>query len=233
LCSTSARSPRAARYFTQGFIDLSAVLAARRELKERLDAGESAPSLAGMLVWGLSLDPRLSALKFAVTVDVPAQGDWERTMGIALTRPQRFRRQAPPRSDSLGLHSEYAAFQRDLTDQIEATRQRRGASHELLQSLALASPALYPLVLRLLPRGLEALVGGAVVSVVRSAEIVLLALDEHAKDGSIGVGSLLVPTDDGRRVGSVCIKGTYEQVCRGREAVEAMAALWKTRHWED
>jgi hypothetical protein len=233
LCSTSARSPRAARYFTQGFIDLSAVLAARRELKEHPRAGESTPSLAGMLVWGLSLNPRLSALKFAVTVDVPAQGDWERTMGIALTRPQRFRRQTSPRSGSLGLMGEFALFQRDLTEQIAATRERRGASHELLQSLALVSPALYPLVLRLLPRGLEALVGGAVVSVVRTAEIVLLALDEHARDGSIGVGSLLVPTDDGRRVGSVCIKGTYEQVCRGREAVEAMAALWDAGHWDD
>jgi hypothetical protein len=233
LCSTRATPPQAARYVTQAFIDLGDLLAARRELNRRIGGEQGGASLPGMIVWGLALDPRLSRLKFAVTVDVPAQAGSERTMGIALIRPDRFRRRTPPRSGSLGLLGEFRTFQRDLTEQIEATRERRGASHEMLQSLALAPAPLYPLVLRLLPRGVEALVGSTVVSVVRTAEMVLLAVDEHAKDGSIGFGSLLVPTDDGRRVGSVCVKGTYDQVCRGREAVEAMAVLWGTGRWDD
>lgn len=85
---------------------------------------------------------------------------------------------------------------------------------------------------------MEELTGTVGVTVLRTAKAFVTPLDDHHKDGYCAFGSFCLPTDDGRLVAFLSIKGTGEQIERGEQAVDLLVA-WaegcaqeQARPWE-
>jgi len=216
-CSTSGT-----KLFTWGCLDLQPLLAARRRLNERFGDSRNGPvTLCGLLAWGLSLHPALATHKFLIPVDLAATEERPRTLGLAFIRPAAYRRRYAA-GDRGPADAGLLAFNRDLDRQLAALKERRSEGYKLIDDAALPWVPLYSLLLKVLPGGMEELTGTVGVTVLRTAKAFVTPLDDHHKDGYFAFGSFRLPTDDGRLVAFLSIKGTGEQIERGKQAVDLL-----------
>jgi hypothetical protein len=203
----------------QDFFDFRPLVRLRKELAVRFaEKMEGEPlSMVGMLVWGLAQQQAFRNLKFTVVLDIPEAEARERTLGIAPIRPASFFNHVDPQVG-------FIAFQKQLSGIITATRERRSESYELVDTLATMPALLYPLALSIFGSGIKEIVGSVGISVLRDTSTVSAAQSDIHTDGFLGFGRFDLPTEDGRLMGAVNVRGPQARVEAYLDAVRAVAA---------
>ncbi len=218
LCSTEKE--KKAIYQAKQFIDFGPFLDIRKKLnaEHSKETGFSITAV-GMLMWGLTHHEFLYGRKFMFTVEMPALTgrNQERSPGLVIIRPSLYFNKANPRKGFL-------RFQKILDERIEATRQRRSESYELMESYALTTPFLYKLIQKLFPRSFSEFVGTIGITMIRDSDHFTTPLSDINPDGFLAFGNFSVPTEDGGRAGVVTARGTKTQVENYLAAVKDVAA---------
>lgn len=199
-------------YESLTFVDFAPLLALRKRLNTQLPEGIT---VAALLLWRLSHEPEFDGMKAASTVDVAASQRFERGVDLVVVRPADF----PDTPDGL------AAYVREFNRLVTAGRSRTSPVQEATRTAELLPPWLHRAALVLNPDGVKATFGGVGLSVLRDAKVFVAPMgDVGYVDGFLAVGSLALPTADGKRVGAVSIKGTREQVERYPDVLRRMLA---------
>ncbi len=200
--------PRAKEsWVLEDWLDFRPLLQQRRCLEEQLAErlkGERI-STVGLLVWGLAHHDSFEDAKFTVVLDVPPAGERERTLGIAPIRPAVF-------FDDRDPEAAFLAFNRELGRRLQGTRERRGESYELVESIALLPASLYQLALAVFGSGIRECIGTVGVSVIRDSPVVIAAQTDIHVDGFLGIGRFDLAAEDGGQAGVLMVKGPRERI---------------------
>ncbi|MBY0307712.1 MAG: hypothetical protein K2Q09_03130, partial [Phycisphaerales bacterium] len=188
------------------FADFSALLSWRRAVNASLPAGETM-TISAALLWRLSQQPEFRRLHFGTTVETGEADGLPRGVGVNVVHPARYG----------GLQGEraVAAYVRDFNRRLWRNRRRAGQGTRTLDAAALL-PARYstPLLLFALSRTRSA-IGTMALTMLKDAKVFWTPIAQAGHDdGFIAIGSIALPTADGRRVGCVSIKGPAERIAR-------------------
>jgi hypothetical protein len=171
------------------FLDFAPLLAARRNPET-----PARPAVAALLLWHLAKQDGFRDKRFASTVDVPPAGDEPRCVDFVVIRPADF--------------ADLPSFSREFDRQVEACRTRRSATRAAMQTLALLPPRLALAALKLNAERTNETFGTVGLSILRDARVFLAPMsDTGFDDGFLSIGNMELPCADGRRVGSVSVKG--------------------------
>jgi hypothetical protein len=184
----------------QTFVDFSPLLAWR---KRRNGALPEPMTVSAAILWHLGRHAKLSKLFMGTTVEVPALAGLGRGVGVVVVRPGDY----PQRQSGLG------DFVRSFNRELNLTRQRRSRALNIIDAAALIPPRLEK---ELLVRGLEdgrSAFGSIALTMLRDARVFGAPLgDAGHEDGFLAVGSVDLPTTDGKRVGCVTVKGPAARI---------------------
>lgn len=196
------------------FIDFRAFLGFRRRLNARgTRAFRGNITAAALLIWKLAENRAFEDIKFAVPVDLPAEGKRERTLGFVFIRPCRYLdRTRPDRG--------FFNFQRAFNEQLLATKKRVSDSYRLLESMALAPPFLYEAAARILPGAEQEFAGTVGITVIKKADFFVAPISDVHADGFIAFSNFSLPSAGGGRVGVVSLKGPKEKIEAYAEALK-------------
>jgi hypothetical protein len=179
----------------QTFVDFRPLLAWRSRQNSLLP---QPMTVAAALLWCLNRSAPFDGLYMGSTVEVGATGALGRGVGVVVARPADY---AP---DADGLRRYVLDFNR----QVEATRRRASGGCKTLDALAFVPPRIATAVLAdALRRGRSAF-GSLGLTILKDARVfgAPIGTEPHA-DGFIAIGSMSLPSTDGRLVGCVCAKG--------------------------
>lgn len=182
------------------FVEFAPLLSWRREQNARL----SEPmTVSGALSWRLGRQPELAALHIGSTVEVAPVSGLGSGVGIVSVRPTEY--PGGPR----GL----ARFVQDFNRQVALNRGRGSAGCRTLDAMAYMPPRRSAALLRHALDRQPGRFGAVGLTVLRDARVFGAPIAEVGHDrGFIAVGSVNLPTADGRRVGCVSAKGIGEHV---------------------
>jgi hypothetical protein len=176
-------------HHARDFVDFAPLLAARR----KLDVSPR-PAVAALLLWHLAKQGGFRDKRFASTVDVPARGDSPRCVDFVVIRPADF--------------ADLPSFAREFDRQVEACRTRQSATRAAMQTLTLLPPRLALAALKQNAARTNETFGTVGLSILRDAQVFLAPMsDTGFDDGFVSIGNMELPCGDGRRVGSVSVKG--------------------------
>lgn len=198
----------------QTFIDFAPLLTWRKRMNESLP---EPMTISAAFMWCLSAHPAFAHIRIGTTVDVPAIDGLGRGVGVVVIRPSDYAH----RADGL------AAYAREFNRQIELTRTRCNDGAKTLDACAHLPPRLANTLLRYALEHDDRAFGSMGVTVLKDAKVFGAPLgDAGHRDGFIAIGSMGLPTSDGRTVGCVTIKGRRGVVERYpvlvREAVSTL-----------
>ncbi|HSV15669.1 MAG TPA: hypothetical protein VLI90_15515, partial [Tepidisphaeraceae bacterium] len=183
----------------QAFIDFSPLLAWRQRENARLP--EAMP-IAAAILWRLARHPTFAPLRIGTTVEMPAMADLGRGVGVVVVQPAKY----ADRRDGL------AHFVRDYNDQAKLTKRRRSGGCQTLDAAARLPARCEIALLRHALRG-DAAFGSLGFTMIRDGKIFGAPLgDVGHPHGFIAIGSVALPTPDGRRVGCVTVKGPPQRI---------------------
>jgi len=197
----------------QDFVDFGPLLAWRKRENSRL----AEPMTVGAAIqWKLAAQPSFESLHFGSTVEVAPIKGLGSGVGVVVVRPSDYR----GRADGL------ARFARDFNRQVEANRVRASAGCRTLDAAAFL-PA--PVASSLLRHALErqpAAFGSIALTMLKSAKVFGAPIAKFGHErGFVAIGSLSLPTSDGRSVGCITVKGPTaviaEYPARFRAAMES------------
>ena len=192
-------------YAQVAIVDFQNLLTARRRLNARYqDRLAGGVTLSSLLVWALGHHPRYRRTTFAVTVDVAAEGACERVVGLVSTRPGDFM----DADDEEG----FARFVEHFNSCLEASRERRGTVHRVLEASAPLPPLVHGLVAKLLPGFVAQVIGTVGVSIIKDAEVFVAPYNGLFSGGFLALGNISVATDAGSTAGAVSAKGSQHDV---------------------
>lgn len=184
----------------QAFIDFSPLLAWRKKVNATLP--EPIP-VSAALMWCLSRQSQLSHVRIGTTVDVPAMDHLQRCVGVVVMRPSDYAN----RPDGL------IQYVREFNRQIELTRTRRSSGATTLDACAHLLPTLANTLLRCALEVDTRAFGTMGVTILKDAKVFGAPLaDTGHVDGFIAIGSINLPTNDGRKVGCICVKGPRDRI---------------------
>ena len=89
-------------------------------------------------------------------------------------------------------------------------------------------PLFYQIGHRLMPEAMSEFVGSMGISILRDSEIFISPLSDLQINGFMTISNLTQPTEDGRTAGAVCACGTRDQIRFYREAMENLAAGYRS-----
>ncbi len=197
------------------YVDFEPLLEVRAWLNEHYRNQMNGPaSLAGLLMWGLAQHDFFKSKKMLLPVD-GGSNNGERELELLFIRPGIY---ANPESPLDG----FLRFQRELNRRLHGTRSGRSESHEFLELCSMVHPFFYHVANWLVPRSLAEIVGTMGISIIRDAEMFISPLTDFQINGFMSVGSITMPTANGKRAGAVCICGSRPQT---RSYLEALSAL--------
>src|ERR1043165_8898830 len=185
----------------QVFVDFGPLLAWRKKENSRI----SEPmTVSAAMVWRLGNHPAFAPLHIGSTVEVEALDGLKQGVGVVVMRPADYR---APR----GL-SDYV---RDFNARIRLTRGRASTSCKTLDAAAHLPPTLARVLLRhALERDPRAF-GTMALTIIKDAKVFGAPIAEFGHPhGFVAVGSVALPTKDGRRVGCVTMKGPANVIAR-------------------
>jgi hypothetical protein len=157
-----------------------------------------APFIA-LLVWRLAQQPEFAGVRFAIAVDVPAAEGAERAVDLISIRPADF-----------GDH--FGEFSRSLRLLIDAARARSSPTYHAMRQVAQLPARLAREMVRTHADWSAQTFGTVGITILRDAKAFLAPMADLGFDGGfIAIGSHALPTMDGDRVASVCVKGSAEQ----------------------
>jgi hypothetical protein len=193
---------------SQGFIDFAPLLAWRKSQNARLP---ESMTLSAALLWWLARHPNFEGRHAGTTVEVEAAGSLARGVGVVVVRP----------ADYFGRRDGLSRYVADFNRGVALTRARRSKACAILDAAARLPPGLARALLR---HGLEndpRAFGTLALTVLKDARVFGAPLAEFGHpDGFIAVGSVGLPTRDGRTVGCVTVKGP-QAVVAGYPAIIA------------
>lgn len=188
----------------QAFLDFSPLLAWRRKVNAKLP---EPITVSAALMWCLARQPALAKVYIGTTVDVPAIKDrgvhLGRCVGVVVIRPGDYINRAD------GLAEYVRAFNREL----ELTRTRQSSGAKTLDACALMRPKLAKTLLTYALDHDTRAFGTMGLTILKDAKVFGAPMgDAGHNDGFIAIGSINLPTSDGRKVGCVAIKGPGERI---------------------
>ncbi len=194
--------PRADVHQAQCFIDFAPLLAWRKSA----NAGLPAPMTVGAaILWNLARHPAFAQLHAGTTVEVEASGTYQRGVGVVVVRPADYF------SRPQGLRDFVTGF----NARLEATRTRQSPSCTTLDTLALLPAPIARTLLRHALDNTPAAFGSIALTMLKDAKVFGAPFAQRGHPhGFLAVGSLALPTRDGRRVGCITIKGPHDVVRR-------------------
>lgn len=201
----------------QTLVDFSRLL----DWRKRANAVLAEPmTVSAALMWCLSQHPEFADLHMGTTLDMPATSGQDRGVGVVTLCPAEYHRR------ERGLER----YVHDFNRRLEQARGRAGTRGYVLDAAALM-PERW--TRRLLQHALEnqpRAFGTLGLTMLKDAIVFGAPIgDAGHENGFIAVGSMALPTGDGRRVGCVTIKGPKEKIARYprhiRDAVDRCAQL--------
>jgi hypothetical protein len=208
-------------YETLTFHDFGELLALRKRLNTQYGSQiHGGISFGCVLMWLLAREPEFRAAKFGTTVDVPGIGTSQRDVDIVAIRPGEF---ASGADEWAGIVEFANVYQRGVT----AARTRTSATRASMATAELLPPGLHRRVLESNPGHVTDTFGTVGLSILKDTEVFVAPFsDTGFPGGFIAVGGVGLPTEYGRTVGAVSVKGTREQAATYPEVVRrALAKL--------
>jgi hypothetical protein len=178
----------------QLFVDLRPLMEWRR--RQSLQLRENM-TLSAAVLWWLAMHDSFRALNMGTTVDLAADGNSGRGVGVVVIRP----------GDFINKPDGLARFVRTFNRQLERTRQRQSDSVKTLNAAAAIPARLERLVLRSALKSTRAF-GSLGLTMLRDASVFGAPIAEVGHDhGFIAIGSALLPTEGGEKVACITVKG--------------------------
>lgn len=204
LCSTGDSGDGI--YHSSQFIDFQAFIRLKKELNKRFSNREKENiTAAAFLIWKLAQFPEFEDVKFAVPIDLRATQERERTLGFIFLRPSvYFDKDRPDRG--------FFRFQQEFNRQLFETRRRRSESYQLLETYAVAPPLIYSAALKFLPNALREFAGTVGITIIKKADFFVAPCSDVHSDGFIAFSNFSLPSESGKKVCIVSIKGRKEKV---------------------
>ena len=119
-------------------------------------------------------------------------------------------------------------FQKEFNRRLWRTRRGESESYELLELYSMIHPLFYQIGHRLMPEAMSEFVGSMGISILRDSEIFISPLSDLQINGFMTISNLTQPTEDGKTAGAVCACGTRDQIRFYREAMENLAAGYRS-----
>ena len=188
------------------FLDFQPFLEVRKQLNKRFSGrARQVVSSAALLIWKLAQYKEFEDVKFSVPVDLRRTAKRERTLGFIFIRPNTyFNRHKPDRG--------FFAFQQEFNRQLFATRKRHSESYKILESYAVAPPLLFAMTSKFLADPLKDFVGTLGVTIIKKADFFIAPASDVHTDGFIAFSNFELPSEDGKKVCAVSIKGSKKRV---------------------
>lgn len=184
------------------FVDLSPLLALRQDLNKRYAGNIGGVVTLGTLVaWLFSQEPEFAGVRIASTVDVAASSGYERDVDVVSIRPADYATDERPWGG-------FIEFAREFNRQIAGARTRTSPVRAGMQTAGLIPAWAHAAVVRSNPAALDDAFGSLCVTIVREARVFIAPMtDLGLGHGFFAIGSANLPSADGTRVTSVCVKG--------------------------
>jgi hypothetical protein len=187
----STKNDKNGIYQVSQFMDFRPFLKVRKELNERYANQIGGDiTIGSMLTWGLSHHYPFNKFVFEVVVNIPVGPDQEGILGGVFIRPSTYFDQKNPKEAFL-------EFEREFNLRFQAMREGN--------FIGKVSEKMMPIVL---------------ITIVKIANMGLLPLGDWFPHGGFGFGNLLMPAEDGSRVGSVGYIGYKDQLEDAMKAVK-------------
>ncbi len=206
------------------FVDLSPVLALRRELNAHYrEAIGGAVTLGTLIAWLLSQEPEFAGVRIASTIDVAASDGYDRDVDVVSLRPADFATGENPWAG-------FIAFVREFNRLIAAARTRTSPVRLGMQTSGLLPAWVHATMVRANPAALDETFGTLCVTIIRDARVFLAPMtDLGLRHGFFAIGSADLPSVSGGRVTSVCVKGESGRIAHYpailQRAIERCASL--------
>jgi hypothetical protein len=203
------------------FLEFERLLSSRRDLNRRHAHQVGRITLASMIVWGVAQHPALREIKIMTVVDVPQrlERDEERTIGFVGIRPARFLNEQD-REES------FLRFQADFNQQLHAARRRENVVYQAMNAQALLPVRMYRWTNALIPHAVDDLSGTVVLSIMKNTDFTIAPIDDRIK-AVITIGNVLMPSEDGVKVGVVSISSVKGKEEMFRRAVFEAICRWQ------
>ena len=188
------------------FLDLSNVLTLRRQLnRSAMSADAPDVTVAALLLWAMGHQPEFFRMRLACTVDVPADDLHARSVSFAGLRPSDYFGKEP----AAGLSRYLAEFNR----LVGAGRRRKSPAYVATSHMALLPRRLQRFALLINSARARRTFGTLGVSIIKDAKVFLSPMTDFGfEDGFIAIGSMSLPSADGRQVASISIKGDAAKI---------------------
>jgi hypothetical protein len=200
-----------------GFVDFGPLLAERAAYSR--GSGRSAPPpVAAFLAWTLAQHPAFRQDAFAIPVDVPAGGGYERTVGLSIARPGRYAAYGGK------PHDGFLRYCHDFDAQLRSTRARTGAAFRLAPLLAAVPAVVRQPLLRAAPRLVAEIVGTVGVTILKRSQVFVAPINDVYRC-YLALGALDLPSDRGGEVGALTMKARRTDLDRyWQAALDVLAA---------
>jgi hypothetical protein len=196
---------------TTWFTDFAPVLAWRKRVNAGRTARKAEPmTISAAILWKLAQVPEFRSLHLGTTVESGEVGGIPRGVGVNVTRPADFGH------DARGL----SRYIDDFNRQLELNRRRASDGCRTLDAAAKLPPRMAAALLRHALRRNPRTFGTMALTMLKDARVFCVPIGEVGHDdGFIAIGSLSLPTTDGRQVGCISLKGPAERISRHHELI--------------
>jgi hypothetical protein len=211
------------------FVDFSPVVALRRHLNARLRAAIGGEVTFGaLLAWLLNREPEFAGVRIASTVDVAASDGYDRDVDVVVLRPADFARGDGPWD---GL----VDYAREFNRLIAAARTRTSPIRRGMQTAGLLPAWAHIDRIRANPAVLDDTFGTLCITIVRDAQVFVSPMsDLGMAHGFFAIGSVNLPSGDGRHVASVSVKGDAGRIAHYpavlQRAIDRAPAIERLEH---
>jgi hypothetical protein len=184
------------------FVDFAPLVVLRRELSARYVAeigGEV--TLGTVIAWLLAQEPEFAGVRIASTVDVAASGGYERDVDVVSLRPADY-------ATGEGPWGGFGPFAREFNRRIAAARSRTSPVRVQMQTAGLLPAWAHATLVHADPASLDDTFGTLCVTIIRNGRVFLAPMTDLGLGlGFFAIGSVALPSADGRRVTAVSVKG--------------------------
>jgi hypothetical protein len=198
------------------FFDFSVLRQLRRNLNRNFAGHLPVPVTdATLLLWTLGNQPEFAGETFALVVDI-AQNDKENPRGIdfVVIRPWEY---FNPRAGLDGLPAFLAAYEA----RFRLVQSGRSRTLRTMKKIAMLPPFLARRVIRMNTRGRQRGFGSITITLMKPVTLTLAPISSMASDrATFAFGNMLLPSENGGKVGWVTMKGEPSCVTRYPDALK-------------
>ncbi len=183
---------------TQAFIDFAPLIAWRKSQNARLP---QPMTFSAAMMWCLAEHPAFAQIYMGTTVDVPAIDGLARGVGVVVTHPAAYSR------DAAGL----SRYVQDFNRELDLSRTRQSSGFKTLDAAACVSPAFAAPLLRHALQGNKAF-GTLGLTILKDAKVFGAPIGDFGHpDGFIAIGNTFLSTSSSQKVGCIHIKGPADR----------------------